>query len=131
MVGEAEVRYNEQVKAGAKPPSTQPKFWASNLEDVEGKYHTVTCLDVMIHYPQDKAGACSSCSLLRLCVSHAARPSGKTRPPLVSGVELQPATEGGGMGYEAQDMTHAALAVVASQKSSCNARAGRLARAES
>jgi len=57
MVGEAEVRYNEQVKAGAKPPSTQPKFWASNLEDVEGKYHTVTCLDVMIHYPQDKADA--------------------------------------------------------------------------
>lgn len=22
-----------------------------------GKYHTVTCLDVMIHYPQDKADA--------------------------------------------------------------------------
>jgi hypothetical protein len=65
MVGEAEVRYNEQLKAGAKPPATQPKFWASNLEDVDGKYHTVTCLDVMIHYPQDKAGACCrsySCS---------------------------------------------------------------------
>lgn len=24
---------------------------------VTGKYHTVTCLDVMIHYPQDKADA--------------------------------------------------------------------------
>jgi magnesium-protoporphyrin O-methyltransferase len=24
---------------------------------VSGKYHTVTCLDVMIHYPQDKADA--------------------------------------------------------------------------
>lgn len=24
---------------------------------MSGKYHTVTCLDVMIHYPQDKADA--------------------------------------------------------------------------
>lgn len=27
------------------------------LRSITGKYHTVTCLDVMIHYPQDKADA--------------------------------------------------------------------------
>lgn len=28
-----------------------------SCRSVSGKYHTVTCLDVMIHYPQDKADA--------------------------------------------------------------------------
>lgn len=28
-----------------------------HCRSVRGKYHTVTCLDVMIHYPQDKADA--------------------------------------------------------------------------
>ena len=32
-----------------------PVFATSDLESVSGTYHTVTCLDVMIHYPQDKA----------------------------------------------------------------------------
>ena len=32
-------------------------FGTSDLESVSGKFHTVTCLDVMIHYPQDKADA--------------------------------------------------------------------------
>merc|ERR1719183_1833446 len=29
-------------------------FTTSDLEAIEGKYDTVTCIDVMIHYPQDK-----------------------------------------------------------------------------
>ena len=33
-------------------PQTAPKFEALDLESASGRYHTVTCLDVMIHYPQ-------------------------------------------------------------------------------
>ena len=54
MVGEAEVRYNEQVKAGAKAPAVAPKFEALGLEECSGKYDVVTCIDVMIHYPTDR-----------------------------------------------------------------------------
>lgn len=32
-------------------------FFAQDLESLTGKYHTVICLDVLIHYPQDKAEA--------------------------------------------------------------------------
>ncbi|NER38733.1 MAG: magnesium protoporphyrin IX methyltransferase [Oscillatoria sp. SIO1A7] len=30
-------------------------FSAQDLESLSGRYHTVICLDVLIHYPQDKA----------------------------------------------------------------------------
>lgn len=30
------------------------KFYTSDLESVEGKYNTVTCVDVAIHYPDEK-----------------------------------------------------------------------------
>lgn len=30
------------------------KFFTSDLESVSGKYDTVTCVDVAIHYPSDK-----------------------------------------------------------------------------
>jgi magnesium-protoporphyrin O-methyltransferase len=30
------------------------KFYTSDLESVTGSYHTVTCVDVAIHYPTDK-----------------------------------------------------------------------------
>jgi magnesium-protoporphyrin O-methyltransferase len=30
------------------------QFYTSDLESVKGKYHTVTCVDVAIHYPTDK-----------------------------------------------------------------------------
>ena len=33
-----------------------PSFEALDLEKIEGEYHTVVCLDVLIHYPQEKAG---------------------------------------------------------------------------
>lgn len=32
-----------------------PKFEVSDLESLSGKYDTVVCLDVLIHYPQSKA----------------------------------------------------------------------------
>jgi len=57
MAGEAKRRYDAEVAAGAKAPGTAPVFATSDLESVSGKFHTVTCLDVMIHYPQDKADA--------------------------------------------------------------------------
>lgn len=32
-----------------------PEFEAKDLEKIDGSYHTVVCLDVLIHYPQEKA----------------------------------------------------------------------------
>ncbi|MGB7250137.1 MAG: magnesium protoporphyrin IX methyltransferase [Phormidesmis sp.] len=34
-----------------------PEFEAKDLEEIDGRYHTVVCLDVLIHYPQEKADA--------------------------------------------------------------------------
>ena len=34
--------------------SERATFSTSDLEAIEGKYDTVTCIDVMIHYPQEK-----------------------------------------------------------------------------
>lgn len=31
-------------------------FKTSDLEELTGKYDTVTCVDVMIHYPSEKVG---------------------------------------------------------------------------
>ncbi len=50
MVGEAEAR-SQQLSLPGKIT-----FAAQDLETLSGKYHTVVCLDVLIHYPQDKAG---------------------------------------------------------------------------
>eukprot|EP00238_Polyblepharides_amylifera_P015726 CAMPEP_0196579586 /NCGR_PEP_ID=MMETSP1081-20130531/23143_1 /TAXON_ID=36882 /ORGANISM="Pyramimonas amylifera, Strain CCMP720" /LENGTH=305 /DNA_ID=CAMNT_0041899215 /DNA_START=260 /DNA_END=1177 /DNA_ORIENTATION=+ len=55
MVGEAEMRYKALVADGAQAPEVAPRFEAMDLETASGKYHTVACLDVMIHYPQEKA----------------------------------------------------------------------------
>ncbi|KXZ43318.1 hypothetical protein GPECTOR_94g640 [Gonium pectorale] len=55
MAGEAEKRFQQALaSSGGKAPKVAPKFEAMDLESIQGKYHTVTCLDVMIHYPQDK-----------------------------------------------------------------------------
>lgn len=55
MASEAEQRYNLAVaQNGAKAPKVAPVFEAKDLESCTGKYNTVACLDVMIHYPQDK-----------------------------------------------------------------------------
>ena len=51
MVEEAKVR------AAVLPAEAMPTFEAKDLETLDGTYHTVICLDVLIHYPQAKAGA--------------------------------------------------------------------------
>ncbi|XP_010536581.1 PREDICTED: magnesium protoporphyrin IX methyltransferase, chloroplastic [Tarenaya hassleriana] len=52
MVAEAEKKAKEQL-----PPGSLPRFEVKDLESVSGKYDTVICLDVLIHYPQNKADA--------------------------------------------------------------------------
>ena len=50
MVGEAQERAKDTFGN-----NTNPTFAVQDLEALSGKYHTVICLDVLIHYPQDKA----------------------------------------------------------------------------
>lgn len=50
MVGEAKDRA-ELVLSNTAIPT----FAVQDLETLNGSYHTVICLDVLIHYPQDKA----------------------------------------------------------------------------
>lgn len=50
MVGEAKER--AQASLGN---TDNPQFTVQDLEALSGSYHTVVCLDVLIHYPQDKA----------------------------------------------------------------------------
>ncbi len=70
MVGEAKER---AVKELGQPEN--PAFTVQDLESLEGKYHTVICLDVLIHYPQEKAaemvGHLSSLAESRLILSFA------------------------------------------------------------
>lgn len=49
MVGEAKER------AAALGQTSNPTFAVQDLESLSGKYHTVVCLDVLIHYPQAQA----------------------------------------------------------------------------
>jgi magnesium-protoporphyrin O-methyltransferase len=51
MVGEAKERA-AAVMSGA----TNVTFETKDLEEITGRYHTVVCLDVLIHYPPEKAG---------------------------------------------------------------------------
>ena len=50
MVGEAKER-----ALATLGQANNPTFAVQDLESLTGKYHTVVCLDVLIHYPQDKA----------------------------------------------------------------------------
>jgi magnesium-protoporphyrin O-methyltransferase len=50
MVGEAQERSIATLEQ-----SSNPTFAVQDLESLTGRYHTVVCLDVLIHYPQDKA----------------------------------------------------------------------------
>lgn len=47
MVGEGKIRSQEVLGL-----SSQVTFAVQDLESIEGNYHTVCCLDVLIHYPQ-------------------------------------------------------------------------------
>ena len=51
MVGEG-----KEVAARVLGNSDNPTFTVQDLESLGGSYHTVVCLDVLIHYPQEKAG---------------------------------------------------------------------------
>ncbi len=56
MAEEAEVR--AQAELGSELSAERmPEFEAKDLEAITGSYHTVVCLDVLIHYPQAKADA--------------------------------------------------------------------------
>ncbi|CAH9104761.1 unnamed protein product [Cuscuta europaea] len=61
MVSEAKEKAEEELskrRDGDKLPTmVMPKFAVKDLESLEGKYDTVVCLDVLIHYPQSKADA--------------------------------------------------------------------------
>ena len=50
MVGEAKERAEDILGN-----TGNPTFAVQDLEALNGTYHTVVCLDVLIHYPQDKA----------------------------------------------------------------------------
>ncbi len=51
MVAEAYQRAQNHLT----PPRNNVTFMAQDLETLQGRYHTVVCLDVLIHYPQEKA----------------------------------------------------------------------------
>lgn len=51
----AEARRQAEEAIGGVEGVTMPEFQVGDLEGLEGKYHTVACLDVLIHYPQEKA----------------------------------------------------------------------------
>lgn len=59
MVAEAASRAADALAPALRDGKavTTPQFEARDLESLSGKYDIVTCLDVLIHYPQDKAGA--------------------------------------------------------------------------
>lgn len=60
MVAEAEKQAQEELLKGRDdklPTPVMPKFEVKDLESLDGKYDTVVCLDVLIHYPQNKADA--------------------------------------------------------------------------
>jgi len=44
-----------QARAIALDIADHLSFAVSDLEVLSGRYHTVVCLDVLIHYPQDEA----------------------------------------------------------------------------
>jgi magnesium-protoporphyrin O-methyltransferase len=52
MVAEAKERAATELEQ-----STNPSFHVQDLEELTGKYHTVICLDVIIHYPQEQAAS--------------------------------------------------------------------------
>ncbi|XP_047342476.1 magnesium protoporphyrin IX methyltransferase, chloroplastic-like [Impatiens glandulifera] len=59
MVAEAERKAKEELVDSSQDSLSVapvlPKFQVKDLESLDGKYDTVVCLDVLIHYPQNKA----------------------------------------------------------------------------
>ncbi len=52
MVGEAQAKAEQILGYG-----NRPTFMAQDLAQLTGQYHTVVCLDVLIHYPTNDAAA--------------------------------------------------------------------------
>ena len=52
QANEAARRYEAEAKAGSTAET--PKFEAKDLESISGTFHTVCCVDVLIHYPPVK-----------------------------------------------------------------------------
>ncbi len=77
MVGEAKDRALKTLGN-----AENPTFAVQDLESLSGSYHTVSCLDVLIHYPQEKADEMIShlCSLAqsRIIISFAPKTFGLT-----------------------------------------------------
>lgn len=77
MVEEAYQRANS-----APGRANNASFTTQDLEALSGKYHTVICLDVLIHYPQDEAAAMirhlSSLAQSRVIISFAPKTLGLT-----------------------------------------------------
>lgn len=120
MVEEASIRAKDVLQ-----PEAVPIFEARDLETLDGSYHTVICLDVLIHYPQDKAGDMlahlSSLAQERLIVSFAPKnpfytvlkrigdffpgPSKATRAYLHSEAEIRAALKANGWEVKRQEFT--------------------------
>lgn len=120
MVEEASLRAKDVLQ-----PEAVPTFEAKDLETLDGSYHTVICLDVLIHYPQDKAGDMlahlSSLAQERLIVSFAPKnpfytvlkrigeffpgPSKATRAYLHSEAEIRAALKANGWEIKRQEFT--------------------------
>ncbi|MCF4966289.1 magnesium protoporphyrin IX methyltransferase [Nostoc sp. CMAA1605] len=64
-ISEKMVEEGKQRALAALGTAENPTFAVQDLESLTGSYHTVICLDVLIHYPQDKADEMIShlCSL--------------------------------------------------------------------
>ncbi|XP_065872521.1 magnesium protoporphyrin IX methyltransferase, chloroplastic [Euphorbia lathyris] len=76
MVAEAQSQAKAELQAMSENASpVLPKFEVKDLESLDGKYDTVVCLDVLIHYPQNKAdgmiGHLASLAEKRLILSFA------------------------------------------------------------
>eukprot|EP00216_Chloropicon_sp_CCMP2111_P006861 CAMPEP_0198240986 /NCGR_PEP_ID=MMETSP1446-20131203/5944_1 /TAXON_ID=1461542 ORGANISM="Unidentified sp, Strain CCMP2111" /NCGR_SAMPLE_ID=MMETSP1446 /ASSEMBLY_ACC=CAM_ASM_001112 /LENGTH=327 /DNA_ID=CAMNT_0043923783 /DNA_START=141 /DNA_END=1124 /DNA_ORIENTATION=+ len=75
MVSEAQSRFRTSSANGSQADVTEPTFIATDLESLTGKYDVVTCLDVVIHYPDDKlrdmVGKLSSLAEKKLIISFA------------------------------------------------------------
>lgn len=123
MVAEAERRAQESIKEGSK--LVKPRFETRDLESLDGKYHTVACVDVLIHYPQEKAAGMiqhlASLAERRLILSFAPKtwyysvlkrigelfpgPSKTTRAYLHSEEDVEAALKAAGWVVRRRDMT--------------------------
>ena len=56
QANEAGRRYTEEASSSGGGSSGQATFEAKDLESISGRFHTVCCIDVLIHYPPVRAG---------------------------------------------------------------------------